>query len=237
MRFLSQTPILPLDGASPIELTRAAFGRMRDRHRLVAPVFDCSESLGRVKTALRRCAVLWARPAPATVRQLPERRRMCVRAPSGSAGGATADVRSPRSSAQPLAATSRGSRHRQQGATHDADMTLGSPLRDSPRFAEPKDGGPEQRQLEPRLTPWPRADLKAMVNTRVPRLTRQRRSDDSAAIGKRPDFDHLSVTCSLQPSDRKRFAVSHDESNRHVSKFGSARHTWPDSLRGECASR
>jgi len=27
MRFLSQTPILPLDGASPIELTRAAFGR------------------------------------------------------------------------------------------------------------------------------------------------------------------------------------------------------------------
>jgi len=27
MRFLSQTPILPLDGASPIDLTRAAFGR------------------------------------------------------------------------------------------------------------------------------------------------------------------------------------------------------------------
>ena len=27
MRFLSQTPILPLDGASPIALTRAAFGR------------------------------------------------------------------------------------------------------------------------------------------------------------------------------------------------------------------
>jgi hypothetical protein len=27
MRFLSQTPILPLDGARPIELTRAAFGR------------------------------------------------------------------------------------------------------------------------------------------------------------------------------------------------------------------
>ena len=27
LRFLSQTPILPLDGASPIELTRAAFGR------------------------------------------------------------------------------------------------------------------------------------------------------------------------------------------------------------------
>jgi hypothetical protein len=26
VRFLSQTPILPLDGASPIELTRAAFG-------------------------------------------------------------------------------------------------------------------------------------------------------------------------------------------------------------------
>jgi hypothetical protein len=26
MRFLSQTPILPLNGASPIELTRAAFG-------------------------------------------------------------------------------------------------------------------------------------------------------------------------------------------------------------------
>ena len=26
MRFLSQTPILPLDGASPIELTRAEFG-------------------------------------------------------------------------------------------------------------------------------------------------------------------------------------------------------------------
>lgn len=26
MRFLAQTPILPLDGASPIELTRAAFG-------------------------------------------------------------------------------------------------------------------------------------------------------------------------------------------------------------------
>ena len=61
------------------------------------------------------------------------------------------------------------------------------------------------------LTPWPRADLKAIVNTRVPRLTRQRRSDDSAAIGKRSDSDHLSVTCSLQPSDRKRFAVSHDK--------------------------
>jgi hypothetical protein len=28
----------------------------------VAPAFDCSESLGRVKTALRRCAVL-TRPA------------------------------------------------------------------------------------------------------------------------------------------------------------------------------
>ena len=27
MRFLAQTPILPLDGASPIELTRAVFGR------------------------------------------------------------------------------------------------------------------------------------------------------------------------------------------------------------------
>ena len=27
MRFLSQTPILPLEGASPIELTRAVFGR------------------------------------------------------------------------------------------------------------------------------------------------------------------------------------------------------------------
>ena len=27
MRFLSQTPILPLDGASPIDLTRAAFAR------------------------------------------------------------------------------------------------------------------------------------------------------------------------------------------------------------------
>ena len=26
MRFLSQTPILPLDGASPIELTRCVFG-------------------------------------------------------------------------------------------------------------------------------------------------------------------------------------------------------------------
>lgn len=26
VRFLSQTPILPLDGASPIALTRAAFG-------------------------------------------------------------------------------------------------------------------------------------------------------------------------------------------------------------------
>ena len=29
MRFLSQTPILPLDGASPIELTRAAFERRK----------------------------------------------------------------------------------------------------------------------------------------------------------------------------------------------------------------
>src|SRR6185436_14678517 len=61
MRFLSQTPILPLDGASPIELTRAAFGHRSVRRRppsRVAPVFDCSESLGRVKTALRRCAVL-----------------------------------------------------------------------------------------------------------------------------------------------------------------------------------
>lgn len=26
MRFLAQTPILPLDGARPIDLTRAAFG-------------------------------------------------------------------------------------------------------------------------------------------------------------------------------------------------------------------
>jgi len=32
MRFLSQTPILPLDGASPIELTRAVFhGKSRVR--------------------------------------------------------------------------------------------------------------------------------------------------------------------------------------------------------------
>jgi len=30
MQFLSQTPILPLDGASPIELTRAAFGTQTD---------------------------------------------------------------------------------------------------------------------------------------------------------------------------------------------------------------
>ena len=29
MRLLAQTPILPLDGASPIELTRAAFGLHR----------------------------------------------------------------------------------------------------------------------------------------------------------------------------------------------------------------
>jgi hypothetical protein len=31
MRFLSQTPILPLDGASPIELTRAAFASQSAR--------------------------------------------------------------------------------------------------------------------------------------------------------------------------------------------------------------
>jgi len=31
MRFLAQTPILPLDGASPIELTRAAFERRSAR--------------------------------------------------------------------------------------------------------------------------------------------------------------------------------------------------------------
>ena len=31
MRFLSQTPILPLDGASPIELTRAAFASQTAR--------------------------------------------------------------------------------------------------------------------------------------------------------------------------------------------------------------
>ena len=31
VRFLSQTPILPLDGASPIALTRAAFGHQSVR--------------------------------------------------------------------------------------------------------------------------------------------------------------------------------------------------------------
>jgi hypothetical protein len=31
MRFLSQTPILPLNGASPIALTRAAFGTRTTR--------------------------------------------------------------------------------------------------------------------------------------------------------------------------------------------------------------
>ena len=56
MRFLSQTPILPLDGASPIELTRscvrASTGAVIGRVARVAPVFDCSGALGRVKTAL-----------------------------------------------------------------------------------------------------------------------------------------------------------------------------------------
>jgi hypothetical protein len=31
VRFLAQTPILPLDGASPIELTRGAFGAQSTR--------------------------------------------------------------------------------------------------------------------------------------------------------------------------------------------------------------
>ena len=31
MRFLARTPILPLEGASPIELTRAAFGGQQAR--------------------------------------------------------------------------------------------------------------------------------------------------------------------------------------------------------------
>ena len=64
MRFLAQTPILPLDGASPIALTRAVFRASiaRDAPFSVAPALDCSGALGRVKTALRRCAVL-TRPA------------------------------------------------------------------------------------------------------------------------------------------------------------------------------
>ena len=54
MRFLAQTPILPLDGASPIELTRAVFeARSSGEHcACVAPVLDCPGALGRVKTAL-----------------------------------------------------------------------------------------------------------------------------------------------------------------------------------------
>ena len=62
MRFLAQTPILPLNGASPIELTRAVFQERIALQRRVAPALDCPGALGRVKTALRRCAVL-TRPA------------------------------------------------------------------------------------------------------------------------------------------------------------------------------
>ena len=66
MRFLAQTPILPLDGASPIELTRAAFrlNRRRETARCIASLrySIVRERFGRVKTALRRCAVL-TRPA------------------------------------------------------------------------------------------------------------------------------------------------------------------------------
>ena len=46
MRFLAQTPILPLDGASPIELTRAVFrGQLARRRFCVAPVLDCPGAL------------------------------------------------------------------------------------------------------------------------------------------------------------------------------------------------
>jgi hypothetical protein len=59
MRFLAQTPILPLDGASPIELTRAAFGA--HSARLLGVLSgrsgsDCAGALGRVKGPLAALA-------------------------------------------------------------------------------------------------------------------------------------------------------------------------------------
>ena len=62
MRFLSQTPILPLDGASPIELTPPCFRHANNHDHTasdsVAPAPHCSGALGRVKTALRYAPAL-----------------------------------------------------------------------------------------------------------------------------------------------------------------------------------
>ena len=63
MRFLSQTPILPLDGASPIELTRAAFGvnRCRDGHGLAS--LRCSIVRNRLGASERLPSALRVYPA------------------------------------------------------------------------------------------------------------------------------------------------------------------------------
>jgi hypothetical protein len=56
IRFLLRTPILPLGGARPIDLTRAAFEvrstALSRTAAYVAPVLDCPGALGRVKGSL-----------------------------------------------------------------------------------------------------------------------------------------------------------------------------------------
>src|SRR5687767_5724899 len=66
MRFLSRTPILTLDGASPIGLTRAVFQRQIAPNAASLRCSIVPGALGRVKTPLRRCAVL-TRPARSQV--------------------------------------------------------------------------------------------------------------------------------------------------------------------------
>jgi hypothetical protein len=77
MRFLSQTPILPLDGATPIELTRARLvvNQCRDGHGLASLRSSIlGERAGRVKTPLSALRGLDPPSALPWFRQLPERR-------------------------------------------------------------------------------------------------------------------------------------------------------------------
>src|SRR5581483_11407470 len=66
---------------NPRATLRRSLNRVKDCAR-VAPAFDSSGTLGRVKTTLRRCAVL-TRPARSLGSHLPERRQPIAREFSG----------------------------------------------------------------------------------------------------------------------------------------------------------
>jgi hypothetical protein len=81
VRFLAQTPILPLDGASPVALTRAAFGMRLSEViggvRSGRSGSDCAGALGRVKGPLAALAAgaPLTRPARSQAWHLSERTR------------------------------------------------------------------------------------------------------------------------------------------------------------------